>query len=772
MSFSLRLSQIAISFLLCLIAYAPPALAQNTAPNQWTWMGGNNGASRSSPVPSEHGSLGTFSPGNAPGGLYDAAGWTDRKGNLWLFGGLGYYQVQSGSACGPGGYPCSPTYTDYDSYSNELWEFNPSINEWAWMGGQFWANCSGTLCASPGVYGTLGVSATGNTPGGRSGAASWTDKSGNFWLFGGNGADVHGNLGYLNDLWKFDPSINGWTWMGGENHLGSTCGELGQATVCGQPGVYGTLGTPAPGNIPGSRSGASTWTDSSGNLWLFGGLSWDASGTFGSLNDLWIFNPSTNEWTWMSGGSEIGSNCATVNGATMCGLPGVYGTLGASAAGYVPAGRSFASSWTDGSGNFWLYGGWVFAFNFLSGSGSPPDNLDNAAEDFWMFNPSTNEWAWMGGNMSWYESGVYGTPGVPAAGNSPDLSFDSTAWTDSTGNFWLFESENSCSLWEFIPSTNEWAWMGGSNDVCGGESVWGVLGTPAAENFPGFRKGAAGWTDSSGNLWLFGGDFDGLGVFNDLWVYQPHPQAATPVFSVAPGNYSSAQMVTISDATPEALVYYTTDGTTPRSGSTQYVGAITVSATETVQAIAIAPDFLTSAVSSATYVINPPDFSVAASPASFTVTAGQSGTTSISVTPANGFNSAISFACSGLPAGASCTFSPATVTLSGSSASTTLTIATSATAALSRNQRSLLPIAAFALTFLWLSFPNRRSRRMFVLLAISAAGLSLLSACGGGGSGSGSAGGGGGSKPATSTITITASSGSLQHTATISLTVN
>jgi hypothetical protein len=39
----------------------------------------------------------------------------------------------------------------------------------------------------------------------------------------------------------------------------------------GQPGVYGTLGTPAAGNVPGGREGAASWIDESGNFWLFGG---------------------------------------------------------------------------------------------------------------------------------------------------------------------------------------------------------------------------------------------------------------------------------------------------------------------------------------------------------------------------------------------------------------------------------------------------------------------------------------------------------------------
>lgn len=56
-------------------------------------------------------------------------------------------------------------------------------------------------------------------------------------------------------------------------------------------GTYGTQGTPASGNVPGARYTTSTWTDSSGNLWLFGGAGYSAAGTPVDLNDLWIFTP-------------------------------------------------------------------------------------------------------------------------------------------------------------------------------------------------------------------------------------------------------------------------------------------------------------------------------------------------------------------------------------------------------------------------------------------------------------------------------------------------
>jgi hypothetical protein len=92
--------------------------------------------------------------------------------------------------------------------------------------------------------------------------------------------------------------------------------------------------------------------------------------------------------------------------------------------------------------------------------------------------------------------------------------------------------------------------------------------------------------------------------------------AATPVLSVAAGTYGSAQTLLISDATAGAKIYYTTNGTTPTTASTLYTGSITVSATETVKAIAVVTGFANSAVISATYTISlttpAPVFSLAA----------------------------------------------------------------------------------------------------------------------------------------------------------------
>src|SRR5258708_10844876 len=77
--------------------------------------------------------------------------------------------------------------------------------------------------------------------------------------------------------------------------------------------------------------------------------------------------------------------------------------------------------------------------------------------------------------------------------------------------------------------------------------------------------------------------------------------AATPTFSPAGGTYATAQTVTLSDATSGATIHYTTNGTTPTTSSEVYSGPITVSATETIEAMAVATGYTRSAVGSATY---------------------------------------------------------------------------------------------------------------------------------------------------------------------------
>jgi hypothetical protein len=77
------------------------------------------------------------------------------------------------------------------------------------------------------------------------------------------------------------------------------------------------------------------------------------------------------------------------------------------------------------------------------------------------------------------------------------------------------------------------------------------------------------------------------------------------VFSPKAGQYGVPQTVTLSDALAGSTIYYTTNGTVPTTSSPVYSGAITVSSTEQLKAIAVATGYVRSAIAVATYTITP-----------------------------------------------------------------------------------------------------------------------------------------------------------------------
>ena len=109
---------------------------------------------------------------------------------------------------------------------------------------------------------------------------------------------------------------------------------------------------------------------------------------------------------------------------------------------------------------------------------------------------------------------------------------------------------------------------------------------------------------------------------------------AMPVFTPSAGTYASAQSVSITDATSGATIYYTTNGTSPTTSSTVYSGAIAVSTSETIEAIAVKSGMNNSAVGTAAYVINASSGTVLA-PSSLTAVASTNAQTYLNWAPSS-----------------------------------------------------------------------------------------------------------------------------------------
>ena len=427
---------------------------------------------------------------------------------------------------------------------------------WVWMRGDSAANNRGN-------YGAQGVAAASNNPPALYEAASWTDLQGNFWIFGG--VDSFNDGQEYSDLWKFDPVNNLWTWISGPG-------------TPNMAGTFGVQGIPSVLNNPPSRGyGSLTWTDLNGDLWLLGGQDQFAD----IYSDLWRYQISTNEWTWMNGTPGIWDTA-------------VYGIQQQTSALSTPGGRcESTSAWTDDNGNLWFFGGlgniWLL--------GSPQPFL---SDDMWKYNPLINQWTWMKGNRG-QSYGSYGTKGVENVSNSPPARTSYTSWKDKANDFYIFGGAQGFfpaynDVWKYNTTTNNWTWIAGDSttdaagayllqcsanglnepmarfenrtspmgncnsvflsfggyilhnqsiafslndlwlfdapnnswkwlsggDTLDGTGQYGSIGVASSSNLPPPRGGQCQWTDKVGNLWIFGGSGGPqVSYYNDVWKFIP-----------------------------------------------------------------------------------------------------------------------------------------------------------------------------------------------------------------------------------------------------------
>jgi len=349
----------------------------NPSTNEWTWVKGTGVIQNA-----VYGTQGVPDPANTPGQREPTAvTWVDTSGNLWLFG---------------------------SGFNNDIWKYDIAINQWAWMKGT----------GGMGDHGTQGVPSPSNLPGGRNETCSaWTDSLNNLWLFGGYGYDDTSAVGLLNDVMKYDISTNEWTWMNG-------------SAFADEPANYGIKGVSSQSNDPGARYTHTKWNDKDGNFWIMGG------GDFNyRFNDVWKFDLSTNNWTWMAG-----TNLPNDSGAFLS-------TCSNDTVNFPGSRMENRSSVTDNCGRFWMYGG--------EANYDPYENLN----DLWVFNPQELTWNWISGDSSYNQAGSYGILGVPSISNIPPARHGAVAWWGNDNKFYMFagtaynNSPNFGDLWVYTPDT-------------------------------------------------------------------------------------------------------------------------------------------------------------------------------------------------------------------------------------------------------------------------------------------------------------------------------
>ncbi len=488
------------------------------------------------------------------------------------------------------------TFGGVSPLGDALWKFDPLTNMWTWVKGPSTAN-------NPGVYGTKGVASPANYPGSRyQGMFTWTGANGDLWLYGGLGNGPTNAVGFLNDLWRFNITSNEWTWMHGDNIATPFPG-----------GSYGTQGVAAPTNIPPCRrEGASAWTDNSGNLWLFGGES--ALAAAGLSNDLWKYDVTSNMWTWMRGSNTIGS-------------AGSYGAKGVASTTNDPPARRSYTHWVDKAGNLWMFGG---------------DDYANIFNDLWKYDVTSNMWTWVRGSNTNNPPPAYGTKCVTSALDDPPARTQNKSnWVDKCGNFWMFGGRDNLGnnfndLWHYDVLNNTWTWVNGGPGAPAPSH--GTMNVPAATNMPEPRSNPMTFTQSNGDLWLFGGNYPPIGN-NDMWRYVIDTNCVQSCYTAVPNaNFTGTNLsgcaslvVTFTNTSTNSTSWSWNFGDGSTSTAQNPVHTYTAAGTYTVSLIAYNPPNSDTLVMVNYVTVGQSPVLNAAASTSVSCNGGSSGSASVSV---------------------------------------------------------------------------------------------------------------------------------------------
>jgi len=436
---------------------------------------------------------------------------------------------------------------------------------------------NGDTSSGPSVVGPQGQFSPAYHPHSTYERASWRDKQGNPWYLS-NG----------DSLWKYDISINQWAWIKGSGNAAN----------------FGIKGVSAPTNTPGYRSFCSmTWVDTAGDFWLFGGYLLG-----GFYTDMWRYQISTNEWTWMNGSNisndpgvfgvqgipsplnypsgrgennaawvdsssdllwffggqtvpsyfgtndvwryDIVSNEWTwMKGDTLHVTPKYYVAKGIADPLNCPGSRATYCKWQDSNGLFWIFGGWNLTFPYYN--------------DSWKYDYLTNNWTCVNpGTSSAFATGVC----VEDTLNVPDRATENkSCWKDNCGNFWTFFSSNN--LWKLNPNTGNWVLTKGYYNISLVHQ-YGTMGVPDTANNAQFNTGLEGWTDNDGNFWYYANCSMFKFVPDSFCSSCSPPSAVVSMFNTDSANICPGSCISFTNQSSNATNFqWTFSGGTPATSS-------------------------------------------------------------------------------------------------------------------------------------------------------------------------------------------------------------
>lgn len=260
------------------------------------------------------------------------------------------------------------------------------------------------------------------------------------------------------------------------------------------------------------------------------------------------------------------ASIASVNGSTITGVAAGEVTITAS----WSAGTVDGVDYTAGSEDFTINvititdGVFDFTLGYAYGSGLTPNNDGSYV---------TETKTWTAGNITLVTSGKY-------------------RWWSTDGTLRVFDSgdtENPTAITLSAPEGKVITAL-----ALTGSNLTGITSDKGT-----YSEGS--WTGSAQTV-VFTRSSANAQIKTITVTYDDAPSIVAPEFSLAGGYYNGTQSVTLSTETEGATIYYTTDGTEPTAESTEYTGAISVSATTTIKAVTVKDETL-SVVESATYVI-------------------------------------------------------------------------------------------------------------------------------------------------------------------------